>query len=163
MNVNYYTIGNFLTNLNLLLGMIDYCEEKMDFSSLKWLVIILYKLLCKSFLSQNNHDLDEKSFFVLKGEIILYLKKEKKSFKETQIQNLMKKSLLLNYTKEDNYLYIKVNYQLFEKQFNKDILINIEKKQSLLTSIFLDGKLNEIYANFCKEKENIYDELINQI
>jgi len=93
MNVNYYTIGNFLTNLNLLLGMIDYCEEKMDFSSLKWLVIILYKLLCKSFLSQNNHDLDEKSFFVLKGEIILYLKKEKKSFKETQIQNLMKKNV----------------------------------------------------------------------
>jgi len=78
MNVNYYTIGNFLTNLNLLLGMIDYCEEKMDFSSLKWLVIILYKLLCKSFLSQNNHDLDEKSFFCFKrGNNIIPEKREK--------------------------------------------------------------------------------------
>jgi len=142
--------------------MMDYYEEKMDFSSLKWLVIILYKLLCRSFLSNNNHSLNEKYFFVLKGNVMLYFKKEKIHFKETQIQNLMKKSLLLNYTKEDKYLYIKVNFQLFEKQYNKDILTNIEKKQSLLISILIDEKLNEIYFNFNKENENIYDELINQ-
>jgi len=43
----------------------------------------------------------------------------------------MKKSLLLNYSEKDDLISIKVNYVLFEKQYDKDILTNIEKKNSL--------------------------------
>lgn len=88
LTTNYYTIGNFLINLKLLLEMIDYYEIKKDYATLKWLIIILYKLLCKSFLSYNHHSLDEKAFFVNKGIVTLYLRKKKTIFLKSSTPKL---------------------------------------------------------------------------
>jgi len=74
----------------------------------------------------------------------------------------MKKSLLLNYSEKDDLISIKVNYVLFEKQYDKDILTNIEKNSLCKFQIMLMEKCMKYIPITIIKKNDIYEELINQ-
>jgi len=142
---NYYlSLGNYIETMSKLIDLINHFNSKNDNGIINWLMIIFYKFLCNCFITYNQHIKDSKGIFVKEGLPTLFIRKENKYSKQ-QIESLLKKELLINYTENETYIDIKTNLALFLKFTITDHELNIEIKENPRFSYDIDNKINISY------------------
>jgi len=135
-NHNYLTIGNFISNLNYIFELLNNDKHLSDELFL-YTLIYLHNLLCYSFITRGNVEINLKDFKVLNREIILGI-----YFPIEIITNNLKQleKLIIDSKQKLGYCLLKTKLNLFIKRSNEDINNNVEPKQSLKLTIHIDKK-----------------------
>jgi hypothetical protein len=158
---SYLSLGNYIYNLKYIINIINKKLQNNDMV-LNSALIFLYKILCKTFILTKVNDLDNKTFKIIDRTITTCLKIEN-NYNNDKIRILIEKNLILDQyiALDKNYLIIKCNETIFEKQYDKDINSGIDNKKLIFLSEEINKELTNYYVNNNRNPQ-ILEELLNQ-
>jgi hypothetical protein len=155
----YLSLPNFIQNLNYIVAIINHKLINND-TDIQSSLLFLYKLLCKTFILNKCNDHDTKTFKIVDRKIVFCLRVEN-NYTSEQIKKLLEKNLIMEKieTKLTNYLIIKCNYNLFEKQYQKDLITGVDTKISLFLSEEINNNIITYYVQMTKNT-NLFEEFL---